>query len=103
MTDEALEAALKDGGPIANQKVGATSRAAGRGSAASSEASSSWFAPLPSRPSSSKRAPSSIGAASSKHRRVIAPIDGQPGQGVGTASSSAPACLLYTSDAADDM
>eukprot|EP00969_Alexandrium_andersonii_P193346 8539423-Alexandrium_andersonii.AAC.1 len=70
--DDVLAEALRTSAPIAHQKVGATSRAAGGSSAAASEASSDWFAPLPSLHGARKRAASasSVAASSAKQRRT---------------------------------
>eukprot|EP00969_Alexandrium_andersonii_P338446 14957541-Alexandrium_andersonii.AAC.1 len=70
MVDDTLTTALKENVPIANQKVSATSRAAGKGSTAASEVSSDWFAPLPSLPASRKRAASTAAASSPKRGRA---------------------------------
>eukprot|EP00969_Alexandrium_andersonii_P116706 5159765-Alexandrium_andersonii.AAC.1 len=92
--DEALTDALKEGMPMANQKVGATSRAAGRSSAAASEASSDWFAPLPGLSGSRKRAASSAATSSSKRRKAAGANAGADGRSAAAAPLTTPAVAL---------
>eukprot|EP00969_Alexandrium_andersonii_P213061 9409066-Alexandrium_andersonii.AAC.1 len=63
MVDDALAAVLKDNAPLANQKVSATARAAGKATTVATSAPSDWLAPLPSRPASFKRAAPSTASA----------------------------------------